>query len=209
MKKGTIFYFYDALCGWCYGFSPVMMEVYEKYKDEYDFQVISGGMVTGDRVGPIGQVAPYIKDGYKQVEERSGVKFSEAFLKDILEEGTTEFTSIPTAVALSVFKRYKPTEQVAFAARLQKAIYHDAIQPMDTAAYGKLAEEFGINGDEFIAHMQDKKIVEQSFEEFNACKEIGVNGFPTVAVDKGEGKLYAIARGYVPFEMVEENLKNL
>ena len=119
------------------------------------------------------------------------------------------FTSIPTAVALSVFKQHKPQEQVAFASRLQKAIYFDAIQPTDTEAYGKLAEEFGLNGEEFIAQMQDKKIVEQSFEEFSVCQQIGVNGFPTVAVDKGEGKLYAIARGYVPLEVVEENLKNL
>jgi putative protein-disulfide isomerase len=28
----TIFYCYDAYCGWCYGFSPVMKQVAEEYK---------------------------------------------------------------------------------------------------------------------------------------------------------------------------------
>ena len=59
--KPTFFYVYDALCGWCYGFSPVMQNVAAKYDDRLNFEVISGGMVTGPRVGPIGQVAPYIK----------------------------------------------------------------------------------------------------------------------------------------------------
>jgi putative protein-disulfide isomerase len=54
-------YFYDALCGWCYGFSPVMQKTAEVYQDQFEFQVVSGGMISGSRIGPIGTVAPYIK----------------------------------------------------------------------------------------------------------------------------------------------------
>ncbi len=53
-KKVKLIYVYDALCGWCYGFSPVMMQLHSKYKDSIDFQVVSGGMITGNRIGPIG-----------------------------------------------------------------------------------------------------------------------------------------------------------
>ena len=30
----TLIYCYDAYCGWCYGFSNVMVRVFEKYKNE-------------------------------------------------------------------------------------------------------------------------------------------------------------------------------
>ena len=75
--KFSIIYVYDALCGWCYGFSPVIKQVFEKYQAQFDFEVISGGMILGERQGPIGEVAAYIKGAYKTVEDTTGVKFGE------------------------------------------------------------------------------------------------------------------------------------
>ena len=40
-----IIYCYDAYCGWCYGFSPVIKALYEKYNDQFEFETISGGMI--------------------------------------------------------------------------------------------------------------------------------------------------------------------
>lgn len=52
-----IIYLYAALCGWCYGFSPVLHQFQEKYKGDVTIEVISGGMITGKKIGPIGKVA--------------------------------------------------------------------------------------------------------------------------------------------------------
>lgn len=57
-----LIYVYDALCGWCYGFSPIIKQFYKKHKNHFDsIQVVSGGMIRGERIGAIGEVAPYIK----------------------------------------------------------------------------------------------------------------------------------------------------
>jgi len=121
-KKMKVIYVYDALCGWCYGFSPVISKLHERHQEELEFEVLSGGMVTGERIGPIGEVAGYISQAYKDVERAAGVTFGEGFLKGILAEGSAIFTSIPPAVALTVFKQHQPKKAVPFAARLQKAI---------------------------------------------------------------------------------------
>ncbi|MFW5762224.1 MAG: DsbA family protein, partial [Cyclobacteriaceae bacterium] len=91
-----IIYCYDALCGWCYGFSPVMEKIHQQYQQDFQFEVISGGMITGERIGPVGEVAPYIKQAYKLVENTTGVKFGDDFLR-VLNEGKAIFTSIPPA----------------------------------------------------------------------------------------------------------------
>ena len=75
-----LIYVYDALCGWCFGFSPVMSTFAKKYQSEIEVQVVSGGMIRGDRIGPIGEVAPYIKEAYKTVEDSTGITFGKAFL---------------------------------------------------------------------------------------------------------------------------------
>jgi PiT family inorganic phosphate transporter/sodium-dependent phosphate transporter len=63
-----IIYCYDAYCGWCYGFSPVIKTIYEKYKDQFEFETISGGMIPVESTQHIGVIANYILDAYKTVE---------------------------------------------------------------------------------------------------------------------------------------------
>jgi putative protein-disulfide isomerase len=137
-----LIYIYDALCGWCYGFAPAMRDFYQNHKDDFEsIQVVSGGMITGERIGAIGEVAPYIKTAFKDVEKRTGVKFGQTFLTDILEEGSTIFTSIPPAITLSVFKKEtqnnpelageKNEKILHYAQDLQSLIYFDGIVPED------------------------------------------------------------------------------
>ena len=104
-EKITILYFYDALCGWCYGFSPVIQKLHQQFEDHFEFQIISGGLRLGEGVSPIGEVAPYIKAGaYQTVEERCGVKFGEAFIKGPMEKGDMILNSEPPAIALAIVK---------------------------------------------------------------------------------------------------------
>ena len=35
MKKETIIYIFDPLCGWCYGFSGTIVDLFNKRKDEF------------------------------------------------------------------------------------------------------------------------------------------------------------------------------
>lgn len=204
----TIIYVYDALCGWCYGFSPVMQQLYEKYKKEMDFTVLSGGMVTGERVGPIGQVAGYIGEAYKTVEETTGVKFGEGFLNGILKTGTAIFTSIPASRAMTVFKSYQPEHAVAFAGALQKAIYFDGIEPEDWEAYGTYAAAFGIEPKHFVFQMQQNKFVDETDEAFQQVAQWGIQAFPSVILATPK-KLYLIAQGYQPFEPLDATIQQL
>lgn len=198
-KKLNLVYFYDALCGWCYGFSPVIKDFVAAHKDEFEVEVYSGGMITGNRIGPIGEVASYIKEAYQEVETASGVKFGEAFLKGVLEEGTSTFTSIPPAVAMAVFKTIKPEEAIDFAARLQSAIYFDGIKMAKMHAYAPLAEEFGIDPGQFLDKMKDTVFMEAAFREFAFTEKMKINGFPTLILHDGT-RAILMARGYLPLD---------
>jgi putative protein-disulfide isomerase len=86
MNKDRIIYVFDPMCGWCFGFGKVMTEFEATYKDSIDFDVISGGMVVGEREGPVGDFADYILGAYTRVEEYSGMKFGQPYL-DQLKKG--------------------------------------------------------------------------------------------------------------------------
>lgn len=207
-NKPVIYYLYDALCGWCYGFSPVIHRLHNEYGDRIEFRVLSGGLVTGSRVGPIGVVAGYIKDAYKTVEERTGIKFGEAFLEEILEPGTEQFSSVPPALALALFRNQLPDQQLAFATRMQKAIYYDGMFPSEWTTYGQLAEEFGLNGIEFAEKMQHPKLEELVNEEFKIPEQWGIRGFPALVYQDQHGASL-LSHGYQEYESVANSLKML
>ncbi len=208
MEKAKIIYVYDALCGWCYGFSPVITAVHEKYGDELAFEVISGGMITGKRIGPIGEVAPYISWAYKEVENTTGVEFGEGFLEGVLKDGKTVFSSIKPAVALSVFKTWLPGKAVEFAGTLQKAVYFDGIAPEQAEAYGPYAEAYGIPAGEFVEKMKDEAYLKLAEKDFQKSAALEVNGFPSVFFVQGD-TAWLIARGYTPFEPLDERIQKL
>jgi putative protein-disulfide isomerase len=200
-----LIYVYDALCGWCYGFSPVIEKFATTFKNEFEVEVISGGMITGDRIGPIGEVASYISWAYKNVEDATGVRFGNNFFEKILKNGTALFTSIPSAIALSIAKSKIPNQSLAFAAALQKAIYFDGIEPNNLEEYANIGEEFGLNKLEFLYDMQSDHFKNIAEIDFKKSQDFQVAGFPTVLLEV-ENKYYKIAAGYTTFENLENGL---
>ena len=116
MNKPTLIYCYDAYCGWCYGFSPVIKRIAEQYKNEFYIEVLSGGMMIGDGVMPIEKIGPYIQGAYKRVEELTAIKFGEDFLWHINNPDKSDWVmnSEKPAIALCVFKDYFPDEVTSF-----------------------------------------------------------------------------------------------
>jgi putative protein-disulfide isomerase len=203
-----IYYFFDVLCGWCYGFSPVIQKLHDKYKDKMHFEILSGGMVTGTRIGPIGQVAAYIKDAHKTVEDTAGVPFGEAFLKNILEEGSTIFSSIPPSLAMVVFKTQQKENAIPFAGSLQKAVYYDGIDPNDYEAYGRYAASFGLDEKNFVEQMRGNQATAMMEREFEMTNQSGVQGFPTLIAAVGQ-EMYVLTRGYAPFDKLDDVFSKL
>ncbi len=207
-SKPSIYYVYDALCGWCYGFSEVIKEFYQEHRSEFDFQVFSGGMVTGEREGAIGEVAGYIKTAYKDVEEATKVRFGDAFINQTLEEGTAYFSSVPSALAMALFRSQKPEEVIQFASALQKAIYWEGLAPAEVSTFGKCAQKFGLDPELFMQKMEDPTLQKVVKEEFKVVSNWGIKGFPSVIYKEGN-QAYMIARGYTPLNILEETLQNV
>ena len=207
-NKPTIFYVYDALCGWCYGFSPVINTFYEAHKDDYNFRVLSGGMVTGDRIGPIAEVATFIKEGYINVQDRTGIKFGDPFLQKLFNDSSDIYTSVPAGMALALFRTQQPENELAFASRMQNAIYYEGMPPADWNTYGKCASEFGLNASDFAEKLQNPKLLELTQQEFKVVENWGIKGFPTVLLQQG-AKAYVITRGYSSIEEMEDILDKI
>jgi len=165
-------------------------------------------MITDRQEGPIGEVAPYIKKAYRQVEQTTGVQFGENFLQGTLAKGDAFFSSLPGALAMAVFRYLQPDQVIPFAAAMQNAIYREGKLPAKPETYGACAEEFGMDAPGFMKRMVEKELLETVQNEFKLVQEWGVQGFPTVIYIQDE-QAYLLARGYTPLAQLEENLKTV
>jgi len=207
----TLIYCYDAYCGWCYGFSPVMKKIWEEYKDKFSFEVLSGGMISGEQVRPISFIASYIKSAYKKVEELTGIKFGEDFLWHINhpEDSDWHMNSEKPAIALCIFKEIYPDRQIEFATDLQYALNYEGRDLDDDEAYKHLLEKYSIQPEAFYQKLKSEEYKEQAHYEFEVCKHLQVDGFPQVFIQLEESKFYLLAKGYTSYEEVKARIDNV
>src|SRR5687768_638304 len=108
--KPILIYCYDAYCGWCYGFSKVITRIEEEYRDRFDFEVLSGGMILPEKPQHFSGMAKFIQGAYKQVEELTGITFGQDFLWHVFNPTETDWypSSEMPAIALCIMKEYHP-----------------------------------------------------------------------------------------------------
>ncbi|WP_010521335.1 DsbA family protein [Aquimarina agarivorans] len=205
-KKAKLVYYYDALCGWCFGFSPVIANIKETYKDDLTIEVVSGGLFLGNRAGYVNDVAPHIKSGaYKSVEAMTGAKFGETFLKDVFGEGKMTLDSTWSSIALCVVKDKKTESQVAFAKILLDAIYADGMDTIDVDAIAQCATKIGFDANAFKVYMSDPVYKEMAEKEFQNYKQNGIRGMPSLMLETEDTKVL-LSNGYVSYKQLAERL---
>ncbi|MBC7872354.1 MAG: DsbA family protein [Ferruginibacter sp.] len=207
----VIYYCYDAYCGWCYGFSPVITKIFLEYRDRFSFEVLSGGMIPADDPRPIAATAGYISGAYKRVEELTGIKFGEDYLWHIFHPDQSDWFphSEKAAIALCIFKEQYPGEQVLFAADLQYALHKEGRDLTDDEAYRHLLDKYNINAEDFYKKLKSPEYKEKAQYEFSLCKQLQVTGFPAVLLQTGDTKFYLVARGYTSYENVTARIENI
>jgi putative protein-disulfide isomerase len=194
MEKPKIIYVYDPMCGWCYGFSPVIKDVENEYKHKFNFEIISGGMIVGEREGPIGDFADYILSAYKRVESITGIKFGEPYL-ELLKKKEYFTSSVKPSIALLYIKTIIPEIAISFAHDMQRLFYFDGKLLHIKESYLPLIEKYQLDKESFYNALDSEEFKLKAFTDFNTSKQLGVTGFPTVLILK-DGKYQVICSGY-------------
>ena len=208
MEKPLLIYCYDAYCGWCYGFSPVMKKIAAHYDGTLEIDVLSGGMVLPEKPVHIGTTANYILDAYPRVEEMTGVKFGEDYLWHLRNPDESDWYphSEKPAIALCVFKEFYPERAVEFVSDLQYALYYEGRDLTDNEAYRHLLEKYSIQDELFYSRLASDEYKDKAKYEFSLVQQLQVAAFPAVLLQTAELKFHLLARGYTDFDTLKERI---
>jgi putative protein-disulfide isomerase len=151
-------------------------------------------------------MASYIKEGYKRVEELSGVKFGEDYLWHINNPDRSDWFphSETPAIALAIFRDYHPHDTILFATDLQDALHVEGRDLTDGEAYRHLLEKYDIPADAFYERLNSDVYLDRARHDFALVKQLQVTGFPAVLLQADELKFYLLGRGYTDYETMKE-----
>ncbi|RYU79720.1 DsbA family protein [Hymenobacter persicinus] len=202
-----ILYISDPLCAWCYGMSPVLQRIKTEYAGRVQVSVLSGGMVTGAEVGPIGEVWADLSSALEPVAKVTGVEFGAAF-RALGEEGRLVQNSEPPCRAIAIFRQLDDVQHraVSFAHDVQRAYFHAGQDLNNPATYEPLVARYGLDVAEFRRRWASAEAAQATQKEFAAVAKLGVKGFPTTILRVGN-QGYLLARGFEPYAQFARGLE--
>lgn len=200
-------YLYDPLCGWCYGFSSHLME-FHKANEQVPIEVFSGGMVVGSRVGPLSQMAQYIKDALKRVESLSGVRFGENFMANLNNGSEVIFDSEPPSRAGLIFKEFSAHQELDIAHAIQDIIYKEGKDPNLSSSYHSIAKYIGMTPENFDEYFSSHAFSLGVQDEFSYVQKFGVSGYPTLLYYTNS-QYYLLSNGFTKTENLERTYKSI
>jgi len=209
--RPTIYYCYDAWCGWCFGFSGVIKKMSEEFKAQIYFDVLSGGMIPLENKKPIKATASYIKNAYTQIEQLTGVKFGEYYLWHINNPDDSDWfpESLTPAKAMCILKEDNPERAVEFSSALQNALFAEGRDLSDPEAYRILIKDFDLDEVIFFEKLKQDEYTEKARYEFALVKQLQVNGFPCVLMQVSNSKFYLLSRGYTSYNDLKQRIENV
>lgn len=207
----TIYYCYDAYCGWCYGFSPVITQIAKEYENRLAFDVLSGGMIIPEEPVHFAPMARYIQSAYKRVEDLTGIKFGQDFLWHVFHPDATDWypDSTKSAIALCIFKEYYPEMAIYMARDLQFALNYEGRDLTDNEAYRHLLYKYNIPEDDFYDKLISEEYREKAYYEFTLVKQLKVTGFPAVLLQVTDSRFYLLTSGYTDYETLKGRIEKV
>ena len=198
--KPTLIYFGDPMCSWCYGFSPEFDKAINILDQKVDVQLIMGGLRPYNRE-TMKDLSGFLEGHWKEVHERS----LQPFQYGILKKENIYYDTEPSCRAVVTVRQIKPEIEFAFFKAVQTSFYFKNNDPNLTETFAELAGTFNLDINEFRQLFDSEAMKNKVRQDFEYSAEMGVRGFPTVLLQKGE-ELYLLSNGYVKAENIVEKV---
>jgi len=195
LKTIEVIYGYDALCGWCYGFSNDLKIAIDSLEAKVNFKLINGGIFSGDRGLEMRYISKHIKQNAPNVTRLSGVEFGGEF-KKLLEIDHFLYDSKKASIAVLILREMKPEKVFEFASAIQKEFFYYGKNIQKDEVYLNLIEAYNIDKKEFLNRLNSKLYAVKIEKEFLEASKLGFSGYPA-SVIKVNGETHIVNQGYM------------
>ncbi len=201
-----ILYIMDPMCSWCYGFSPEITQLKEKYDTipEVRFKILAGGLRPGNTKTMDAEMEKFLSHHWQQVNKRT----SQPFSYEILKSRSFIYDTEPVDIAVTTMWNIDSTKAFDYVKRLQTAFYFENKDITKFDVLADLAEAFGVDQKEFRKKLESEEMKKKTWDDFRYAHSLDATGFPTVLLKVGD-EYHTITIGYTNFKRLDKQLDKI
>jgi len=183
MVSATLHYYYDPLCGWCYGAAPLTAAA--AAIPGLRVALHAGAMMSGANRQPVTpQLRNYVMPHDQRIHALTGQPFGDTYFNGLLLDDDAVFDSTPPTLAILAADALAGCG-LAMLHRIQQAHYAEGRRIADADVLQALAAELGLDGVAFAVEYQRQAgefdaHVGRSHREMAAS---GLRGFPSFVLE--------------------------
>lgn len=202
-KKAILYYAYDPMCSWCWGYNPTWLELRNRLLDHVNIEYRVGGLAPDSDQPMAEQMQLFLQQTWQKIAQQLGTQFNFSFWKVCIPRRST----YPACRAV-IIARDAGIEQEMYLA-IQEAYYLHAKNPSDNSTLTTLAAGLGLNTDLFENELNSQQRHQQLLNEIEEVRKMPIQGFPSlvlavnneyiaIPIDyKNAKKTYALIKGYL------------
>lgn len=204
MAGRNLIYVADPMCSWCWGFSPVVSAIRQRFGDALPIRLILGGLRPGttkplDEAGKTGMRAHW-----EHVHEASAQPFDFGFF----DRTGFVYDTEPASRATVIVRRTGMERALVFLSAVHAAFYAQNRDVTQEDVLADLATQAGFDREEFVGAFRSDEAKQETWTDFAIAQRAGITGFPTLLAGSGEGAEYGIVtQGYQPQERIVQTLE--
>ena len=197
----------DPQCGWCYGNSDNITTLREKFKDDFDFELMAGGMWLGQNA-PVGgdNLSQFIEIHAPRMAATTGAKVDSNYYK-LAKDSTYIFSSLEPSTAIQLVKDIAPDQIFQFAKKVQFALFVEGKRLDNKETYLQILKSMSLDTATFDRLWMKEDNISKTKKEFAKAGNLA-RGFPTLVLTI-DNQTETLASGYFNREAVIQKLNQL
>jgi len=201
MKTSTLFYIYDPMCSWCWGYKDTWTNVQNELNNVINIEYKLGGLAPdSDMTMPI-DMQEFLQATWNKIENQLGTEFNHDFWKKC----TPRRSTYPACRAALIAREFNLEK--AMLSAIQKAYYLNALNPSDNEVLIQLAGSIGLDKAHFEQLLISKNINNKLKDEINLIQNMPIQGFPSLVLSHN-GKYHGVGINYQDHKVTVEKIKS-
>jgi len=195
-------YFASPMCSWCWGFSPVIQQIKDKFIAQFEFRlVLAPFRVNTVEVMDVA-LRNYVLAQWHKVELATTQPFDFTF------DVGTEFVydTMPACRAIKALASQQAKHELNFLSAIQAAFYTQNLNVTSEQVLTELAATFKVDVELFIEDFHANEINNLLDRDFSICQQLGVNSYPMLMGIK-EDEVSILANGFSPYRELEKKVQ--
>ncbi len=203
--QNILYYVHDPMCSWCWGFEPTRQKLFAALDHTLEIRRLVGGLAPDSDAPMPEPMRAMLQQTWQRIEDMiPGTKFN----YDFWEKCKPRRSTYPANRAVLAARAQGEQFDALMTARIQRAYYLEARNPSDNDTLVELATEIGLDTESFADALLATSTQQQLIEEIRRSRTMGIDSFPSLAVQKA-GQLSHIALNYTDADAMLEQIDSI